>query len=498
MEFFTKSTIRRAIASTLEILSLSFNRLKKVPICRDFFYICSMRNILRAFFFVLLNIIVLTVGHSSTGTPKLDSLYTELKIAKYDSVKVEIYLSIIEESYRNNPESVIQLSEELILIVENALKDADKEYAHNLLAVKANCFNNIGAIHNQRGDIKKALFYFHKSLAIKESLGEKKAISSTLNNIGYLYETLDDYSNALLNYKRSLKLKEEIGDKKGIARLYNNLGSLYEEMNDSTLTLDAYRKSLALSEGLDDKMGMALTLNNIGYFYDKQKASKKAFDFYERSLKIRKEIDDQQGIAESLTNLGAIYLQENNASKALEYGLKSLDISKKLGYPEYIKRASNLLREVYLKQEKYALAYQMYDLYITMKDSILNEENRNEAIKKSFEFEYEKKVTADSIKNDELKKIEQLKHEHEIAKQRSYTYFGIIGFLLMLFIALLSFKAYKQKQKANDEITKQKLIIEDKQKEIIDSINYAKRIQQSILPTNKYIDNSLERLRKKE
>jgi tetratricopeptide (TPR) repeat protein len=245
-------------------------------------------------------------------------------------------------------------------------------------------------------------------------------------------------------------------------------------------------------------MGMALTLNNIGYFYDKQNASKKAFDFYERSLKIRKEIDDQQGVAESLTNLGAIYLQENNASKALEYGLKSLDISKKLGYPEYIKRASNLLREVYLKQEKYALAYQMYDLYITMKDSILNEENRNEAIKKSFEFEYEKKVTADSIKNDELKKIEQLKHEHEIAKQRSYTYFGIIGFLLMLFIALLSFKAYKQKQKANDEITKQKLIIEDKQKEIIDSINYAKRIQQSILPTNKYIDNSLERLRKKE
>jgi tetratricopeptide (TPR) repeat protein len=455
-----------------------------------------MRNILRAFFFILLQILVPTVGHSSASTPKLDSLYTELKTAKFDSVKVEIYLSIIEESYRNNPEDVIPLSEELISIIENALKTANKEYAHNLLAVKANCFNNIGAIHNQRGDIKKALFYFHKSLAIKESLGEKKAMSSTLNNIGYLYESLSDYPNALLNYKRSLKLKEDIGDKKGIARLYNNLGSLYEEMNDSALTLDAYRKSLELSEVLGDKLGMALTLNNIGYFYDKQHASKTAFDFYERSLKIRNEIDDQQGIAESLNNLGAIYLKENNTPRALEYGLKSLAISKKLGYPEYIKRASNLLREVYLKQKNYALAYQMYDLYITMKDSILNEENRNEAIKKSFEFEYEKKVTADSIRNNELKKIEQLQHEHEITKQRSYTYFGIIGFVLMLFIAVLSFKAFKQKQKANDEITKQKRIIEDKQKEIIDSINYAKRIQQSILPTSKYIDSSIKRLKK--
>ena len=45
------------------------------------------------------------------------------------------------------------------------------------------------------------------------------------------------------------------------------------------------------------------------------------------------------------------------------------------------------------------------------------------------------------------------------------------------------------------EVEQQKLIVEEHQKEIIDSITYARRIQQSLLPTEKYIENSFKRLR---
>ena len=44
------------------------------------------------------------------------------------------------------------------------------------------------------------------------------------------------------------------------------------------------------------------------------------------------------------------------------------------------------------------------------------------------------------------------------------------------------------------QIQKQKLLVEEKQKEILDSIQYAKRIQQSLLPTEKYIEKSLKKL----
>ena len=62
-------------------------------------------------------------------------------------------------------------------------------------------------------------------------------------------------------------------------------------------------------------------------------------------------------------------------------------------------------------------------------------------------------------------------------------------------ITFFIFRSYQQKKKANELITKQrdevelqKQLIEEKQKEILDSIHYAKRIQLSLLPTEKYID----------
>jgi len=46
------------------------------------------------------------------------------------------------------------------------------------------------------------------------------------------------------------------------------------------------------------------------------------------------------------------------------------------------------------------------------------------------------------------------------------------------------------------EVVAQKELVEEKQKEILDSIRYAKRIQQSLLPTESYIDRILGRFKK--
>ena len=46
------------------------------------------------------------------------------------------------------------------------------------------------------------------------------------------------------------------------------------------------------------------------------------------------------------------------------------------------------------------------------------------------------------------------------------------------------------------EVELQKQIVDEHQKSIIDSITYARRIQQSLLPTEKYIEKNLNRLKK--
>jgi hypothetical protein len=53
-----------------------------------------------------------------------------------------------------------------------------------------------------------------------------------------------------------------------------------------------------------------------------------------------------------------------------------------------------------------------------------------------------------------------------------------------------------QIKKKNIEIAKQKQKVEEKQKEILDSIRYAKRIQDAMLPRESHIDKTLKRLMK--
>jgi len=47
------------------------------------------------------------------------------------------------------------------------------------------------------------------------------------------------------------------------------------------------------------------------------------------------------------------------------------------------------------------------------------------------------------------------------------------------------------------ETEEQKHLVEEKQKEILDSIHYAKRIQSALLANDKYIDKNIKRLKSK-
>lgn len=75
---------------------------------------------------------------------------------------------------------------------------------------------------------------------------------------------------------------------------------------------------------------------------------------------------------------------------------------------------------------------------------------------------------------------------------------SLLNLLLLFIITILFFVFFRRENLLfQKKIIEQKEMVEDKQKEIIDSINYAKRIQQSLLPTEKYIEKTFNRLNKK-
>src|ERR1035437_5877109 len=67
-------------------------------------------------------------------------------------------------------------------------------------------------------------------------------------------------------------------------------------------------------------------------------------------------------------------------------------------------------------------------------------------------------------------------------QQQIITWSVATGLLSVLVLAFFIFRQYKEKQKANIALEVAYHQIEEKNKDITDSINYAKRIQTAILP----------------
>jgi len=346
--------------------------------------------------------------------------------------------------------------------------------------------NNMGLIYNKLGNIPGALDHFDKSLKMREQIGDKQGIGQSFSNIGTIYNKQGDNTKALDYYKKSLKIREEIGDKQGIAVSLNNIGLIYNMQGDMPQALVSWNKSLKIQEEIGDKQGIAYSLNNIGGAYRIQGYISRALDHYMRSLKIQKEIGDKQGIARSLYSIGGIYLEQNNISLALSYSDSSLTLSKELGFPENVRNAEQVLSKIDSAKGNYAGAFEHYKQFIIYRDSINNEETRKASIKAQLKYEYEKK---------EAVMQESQEKERAVAEGRNRFQQIVIwsvagGLLLVVIFAAFVYRSLK--------IThKQKQVIEEKQREILDSIHYAKRIQNALMTHERYIQKNLIRLQKR-
>jgi tetratricopeptide (TPR) repeat protein len=380
---------------------------------------------------------------------------------------------------------------------------------------ESNALNNLGYQFDMLGEIPKALQYYEDGLRIQERIGDKRLIGTTLLNLGGIYQRYGDYQKAFEYYTKGLKLKEEVQDKMGVALLLNNLGVLHDvygdpdcffHKSDSCLqlgrkkALEFYLRSLEIRESIQNKSGVAQSLNNIAAVHQKNNDLTQALYYFTQSMKLYEELKEKRGLTTALNNIADIYYVNKNYGKALEFANHALEVAKEARDPEKTAAAASELIKINKATGNFAKALEFYEYYVLMNDSVNNIKNKKAAIRNQLKYDYEKEAAKDSIKNAEKMVQETIKHEEAIKQQRLYTYGGLAGFGLMLGIAVISFRAFRNKQKANLVISEQKQLVEhqkqlveEKQKEILDSIRYAKRIQSALITNEKYIDRNLRK-----
>lgn len=389
----------------------------------------------------------------------------------------------------------------------------------------SSCNLNIGQIYVEQGNYKEAEQYMLNGIKQKDEIGDKRGLSSGYNNIGNLYQYQGEYAKALQNHLKALKIREEMKDKVGISMSYNNIGLVFVSQGKPDEALKYYKNGVKIQEEMDDKLGLGNIYNNIGNIYGNRGNYKEALIYHLKSLKVREAVNDKQGMALSYNNIGNTYLEQKKVDLAITYQRKALAMSLKIGNKKELVNSYNGIGNLYTEQGKYDQALKLYDTALIIakelrfKEGIVqlyanyaNTYTKAKQFKKAVEYTKMLHVLRDSLLNKEnFKQIAELNTKYEtdkkekeillltkdqiltekILKEQRLIRWGLIGGLGLLFVSVFSiYRRFRFKQKANLILKKQKQEIEQKNTLITDSIDYAKNIQELILPD----DNKVHQL----
>ncbi|HEY6161214.1 MAG TPA: tetratricopeptide repeat protein [Bacteroidia bacterium] len=338
---------------------------------------------------------------------------------------------------------------------------------------------NYGLCFYDLGEYDKALEQYFRALAIAERQNNKDDQASSLNNIAIVYNAQEQYSRALDYYLRALKLKQELGVKKNIASTMGNIGTLYQEMKQYDKALNYQLEALKIREELKDKKGLGTTNNNIGSIFKDLRQYDKALQYCTRSLEIRREIGDQNGMANALANIAVIKQALGKKQEAVKDMEESTAIFEKTDDKGSLISNYELLADMYADAGNTAKAYEAMKKCLVTKDSVFKSDSQKRIADMQTKYETDKKQ----------KEIELLNEKQEVSdlrdKRNLYLFLGAGAVLIVLFFFMYS--RYQLKQRANLQLQDAYSQIERKNKDITDSIRYAKRIQEAILPPGKVV-----------
>ncbi|MBL4655895.1 MAG: tetratricopeptide repeat protein [Bacteroidia bacterium] len=444
-----------------------------------------MKTFRYSFFFTFL--ISIVTFYYSFSQNQIDSLEIELERVVSDTLRINILNSIGYLTERTAPKKSLDYSNKAI--------ELSKEIGYPFGIGQG--LNNRGVVYNYQGNYKQALEDHINAMKIREKISDSAGIAASIANIGLTYYFQKELWKAVDHIERALSMYQQLNHKLQQENCYINLGGMYFYLDSLNLALEYFNQALVIQKNRKEGYQMGLSYNNIGAIYEKQNKSVKAEEYFQLALDIFTRANDKTGLVLSLSNLGNIFSEKKMSTKAISYFERALSISREINSKTDIEISYLNLSNEYSKLGHYKKAYEYHDLYTAIKDSIFNEESAKSMNEMQAKYESEKKEKEIGIltKDNELQALKTAQQEDKIKKQR-YLIIGIVFIVILAFsLVYFVFSQFNFKKQANYELEFKNdqlgMINRDlgrKNKSIAESINYAQRIQETIMPTQNHLN----------
>jgi serine phosphatase RsbU (regulator of sigma subunit) len=469
-----------------------------------------MRTLIRCFF-LLVCTVLLRVGSAQTVpsqfAPQVKGLSPQLQVSVVDSLafvyrkedpalSVKLLLSAIlishehqldtveiqermnlNRQYRfagNNDSAMMQIDTALTIARSEKLYEWEGE----ILAVK-------GVLQTRMGLYEDASATFVEGMELAKSINDSATVAQLNKNWAALFFYTTDFQSAVDRTKDALKIYTRLNDSGSVASCVDNIGLYYSNMElwDSAY---AYQiKARDIFESLGDSSNLMICYNNLGSTLIKLKNFALAKSYLDKSLQMAEQRQLQYQLMTTLSTISELYHATGDRKAEEEISLRFYKIALQQDNSFYALQASESLAACFYDDGNFEKSAYYFKITDSLRQIVFDSEKTDAA------NDAEKKYQAKERKQ-EIALLEAENSARAAQNERDGLIKIIIAgalIVLLIFSAFLVRNFYRKKRdnrllhEQNEAIEEQKAIIEVKNEEITDSISYALRIQNAVLPT---------------
>lgn len=352
----------------------------------------------------------------------------------------------------------------------------------------------IGRRYHFRGEYPKAQEYYLKSLAYFEKTNSIIPMGEVFNSMGGVYLNQQDFKNAYLYYHKSQLINFKRKFDKGIAGGYLNIANVFigeSKFDAAKLFLDS---AIYFYDRAKSEEGKAYVFATFSEIYIAQNKTDSALKNLLYSYAILKTLNKLYTLTQVNASISDQYFKQNDLKNALWYVNEGIDIAQNTKQSHNIAPLFLLKSRILEKMGKVNEAFENYKKFKAFTDTVLNASAIRKQAEAALNYDYNKKEYQREIEK-QVMLVEQKERE---TKQRFFFNSMLIGIVLLSAILFLVIRSYRSNQRNSKiiasqkaEVEKQHHLLQEKNKEVLDSINYAKRLQSAILPSPESIRKHL-------
>lgn len=352
----------------------------------------------------------------------------------------------------------------------------DRFYAKYLITEAGFCVNN--------GQYEKAVNAYLKSLKICDLINNKEGSAIAYHGLSFVNTRMNNHNKGEYYGLKALALYTELKDGASCARINSLLGGAFfgkamqtKSAADYSKTYQYLTSSAEQCMKLGDIHTAAVCYTNLAGLFGFRENYGMALSYCRKALKLKRETGNKHGISATLQMMSNIFAVQKQADSIGLYAFQALTLAKEINSPTIIRSSYNDVSTYYELKKDHVKALEYFKLYKSLNDSLEYADKLKTLTDIESKYESDKKDKEIGLLG-ELQKVK----DKEISKQRTINIITIGGLFLVLLLSFFIFRQYSQKKKANNLLETQNHLIAEKNRNITDSINYAKVIQNALLP----------------